>query len=135
MRPSLSALKLFSVVFLAMVITHGIDHVRQGRSLGTALLLTGAVSLVAAGLVVGLSLTDNPSAPLAALAVGLVTAPGLVAVHLIPRWNPAFSDPYPGLGLDAFSWLSLLAYALSAVVIATLGGRLIRSRRTPTGVS
>ncbi|MGI8610280.1 MAG: hypothetical protein ACR2MY_13840 [Candidatus Dormibacteria bacterium] len=110
-------LPAFAGAYVVLNLLHVADHVRQGRALapqvtgpGTAVLLVGVLLFVVAW-------RRHPIAPYLGLAFGLVTAVGLVAVHLIPPWG-AYSDSYLPLHLDAVSWLSVLTLFAAGVAIA-----------------
>ena len=49
--------------------------------------------------------------------VGLLTALGFVAVHLVPDWS-MFSDPYADRDLDAGSWIQMLAALTGGLLLA-----------------
>lgn len=106
-----------------MLLLHSADHVaRQHRHTPGELGLVGLAGLAGALLSLGLALGRHERAPLAAATVGLLSAVGFLAVHLAPRWSPV-SDPYPGLGLDALSWASMLAGVLAGVALGLAGVR------------
>lgn len=62
----------------------------------------------------------------AAAAFGVLTATGLVAVHLLPRWS-LISDPYAEANVDGLSWLSLVAFLGAGAALAAVAFRRARS--------
>jgi hypothetical protein len=115
------ALPIANVVFLATMVVHAIDHIRQGIGrLAPEIVGGGTVLLVVAVATLPLTLSRHGRAPLAAAAVGLGTAVAVAASHLAPHWS-AFSDPYPDLALDAWSWAAMLSEIAAALVFGVLG--------------
>lgn len=56
--------------------------------------------------------------------VGVLTAVGFVAIHLLPGWS-LFSDPFYGKGLDAVSWIEMLAALVGGAVQAAIAWGLL----------
>src|SRR5439155_16315060 len=109
----------------------GTDHLRQARGLSALtpeVLWGGAVIAIAAFATLPLTLARHPRAPLTAAVVGLWTAVAVSASHLARQWS-AFSDPYPSLSLDAYSWTVMLAEIAAALVFGLVGVRELRARR------
>jgi hypothetical protein len=127
------ALAAANVAFVVAVVLHGTDHVRQARGLGA---LTpevqwgGSVLAVTAFAALLFTLRRHPRAPLVAAVVGLWTAIAVSLSHLAPHWS-AFSDPYPDLSLDAYSWTVMLAEIAAAFAFGLLGLRALR-RQEPS---
>lgn len=74
-----------------------------------------------------LAVRGSSRAPLASLLGGSATALGFVAIHLLPQWSSAISDPYWDFNANPLSWLLLLAplaasLALTAVAARELSG-------------
>jgi multisubunit Na+/H+ antiporter MnhB subunit len=108
-------------VLIATMILHAADHLRQGIGDLTPEVLWGGVALGAVVLAtLPLTLRRHPRAPLAAAVVGLGTAAAVSASHLAPHWS-AFSDPYPDLSVDAWSWGAMLAEIVAALAFAVVG--------------
>jgi len=64
----------------------------------------------------------SPAAVVAA-ASGLLSAIGLVAIHLLPRWSAFLSDPYARApNLDWLSWAILYLQLLLALALVVTGG-------------
>ncbi len=121
-----------NVVFLAVLLGHTADHlVRQHRNTPGELGVLGIAGLAGALLSLALALRGHRLAALAATLVGLVSGVGFFLVHVAPHWS-AFSDPYPGLGLDAVSWTSMLAGAAAGLALGATGARQLLSRRAST---
>jgi hypothetical protein len=78
-----------------------------------------------------LTLRRHPRAPLVAALVGLWSAIGVAASHLLPHWS-AFSDPYPDLDVDAVSWAAMLLELATAAVLGLLGLRELRAQGART---
>jgi hypothetical protein len=140
-RPStasagLDTLAVANLVFLATMVLHGADHVRQGTGdLAPEVFWGGMVLGVLALSSLPFTLRRRPRAPMVAAAVGLGTVLAVSASHLAPHWSAA-SDPYPGQGLDAWSWAAMLSEVAAALAFGVLGllrsGRAApRSPRTP----
>ena len=124
----LDRLALVNVVFLVTLVLHDSDHVRQGLGRLTPEVMTAGLLLVAAAFAtLPLTLRQHPRAPLAAAVVGLLTAIAIVAGHLLPHWS-AFSDPYPDLSLDTYSWAVMLAELVAAVIFGLVGVDELRRR-------
>lgn len=112
-----------NLLFVAVLLLHTADHVvRQDRHTPSELGVVGLAGLAGALLSLGLALGRHERAPLAAATVGLLSAVGFLAVHLAPHWSP-LSDPYPGLGLDAVSWASMLGAVAAGLALALAGAR------------
>jgi hypothetical protein len=135
-RPRLDTLAVANLVFLATMVLHGADHVRQGTGNLTPEVFWGGMVLgVLALSSLPFTLRRHPRAPLVAAVVGLWTVVAVSASHLAPHWSAA-SDPYPGQGLDAWSWAAMLSEVAAALAFGVLGavraGRAApRSPRTP----
>lgn len=112
-----------NLLFVAVLLLHTADHVvRQDRHIPSELGVVGLAGLAGALLSLGLALGRHERAPLAAATVGLLSGVGFLAVHLAPHWSP-LSDPYPGLGLDAVSWASMLGAVAAGLALALAGTR------------
>jgi hypothetical protein len=66
-----------------------------------------------------------------AIAVGLATAIGFVAVHVVPDWGP-LADGYPGADVDFASWAMVFIDIGVAGWLALSGWRAWHSERAPT---
>jgi hypothetical protein len=123
----MTGLTRLSGLLLALLVVHVADHVaRQHRSVPAELSPVGTLGLLAVAIVLGLALRRRREAPLAAAVVGISTALGFLAIHVLPRWGP-FSDPYPAVNLDPISWATMLAPMLAALALGVAGLRRVRS--------
>jgi hypothetical protein len=78
-----------------------------------------------------LALRRSSSAPAAAIAAGLATAAGIVAVHLAPGWSAAISDPYWDFDANALSWVLAIAPLIGGLALAAIGGRAMHLSPAP----
>jgi hypothetical protein len=64
--------------------------------------------------------------------VGLVSAIGFSAAHLLPQWS-AFSDPFTGSavapGVTVFSWFAAVFEIAAGLAFAAAGFQLMRDER------
>lgn len=124
---------LFANAALAILLTgHVADHLlRQPADEQLPLLgsLPGLVGVVAVFVSLALVAREHRYAPQVAAVVGMLTALGFVAVHLVPHWS-MFSDPYSARYLDAFSWIEMLA-ALTGGLLVAFEARRFLARRAP----
>lgn len=111
-----------AIALLLGHLVHDADHFRQGRSIETPVLVLGVLAYVVLFAELALILRRSPLAPMGAVAVGLVTAIGFVAVHVVPDWGP-FADGYPDAGVDALSWAVVVVDIGAASWLALLGWR------------
>lgn len=120
----------FFAVALAL---HTADHLRRGMNVvPPAVMAAGSVQIVAAVVTVGLVVLKNRWAPHAAIALGLASAVGFSAAHLLPTWGPfsdTFINPAPGAGVTWFSWVTAAAEIGTALVFAAMGAAVLLARR------
>ena len=130
-RPMLPLVRA-NLLLVALLGLHTLDHAfwQPARDLGVELTTSGLAGSVAALAVLALALGHHPLAAPAAVAVGFGTAIGFLAAHALPRWS-AWSDPYPEAGVNALSWVLMLAPAAVALCLGVLGWRLLRTRAAP----
>lgn len=121
-NPTRSALLPPALVYLAMVVLHTADHVRQGRELPLALSFVGAGALVGAVVAVVVAHRAPTWAGAVLLFIGIFSTVDLAAVHLVPKWG-LLSDPYADAGVDALSWIQLFAYMAAGLWMALAGLR------------
>jgi hypothetical protein len=119
------ALVLATGGLLALTVLHDLDHLRQGRDLPLGLQLIGAFGTLGATGLFLWSLWNAKTSARVAVAFGLMTSLGLLVIHVLPRWS-RISDPYGEAGVDALSWLSLVAFMISGVVLSVVAYRLVR---------
>jgi hypothetical protein len=116
----LDRLGIANLAFVAAILLHGADHLRQGRTLAPEVLWGGTALAIVAFATLPLTLARHPRAPQAAVAVGLWTAIAVSASHLAPHWS-AFSDPYAAHSLDLWSWAAMLLEIAAALAFAAAG--------------
>jgi len=123
---------LFANLALALLLlVHIADHsLRQpaGGQLGLVESLPGLLGAVAVFVSLGLVAFGYRHAPVIAGTIGLLTAVGFVAVHLLPTWS-MFSDPYTDRELDAGSWIQMLSALVGGLWLAFEAQRLMPRRR------
>lgn len=108
---------------LALTVLHDLDHLRQGRDLPLALdLIGGAATLGAVGIFLWSARRANENVARVAEVFGFTTAVGLVVVHVLPHWS-LISDPYDESGVDALSWLSLMAFIAGGIILGVVAHR------------
>ena len=113
-----SALSTAAAVFVAGNLLHTADHLRQGTGrLTTEVFAGGTVISLGAFLVLYLALRGDPRARVGGMIVGGFAAVGVAAAHLLPHWS-AFSDSYPDIGADAFSYIIVLIEIATALYLA-----------------
>jgi hypothetical protein len=119
-----------ALVFATALVVHGADHARRGVEVVTATVrIGGAVQFLAGVVAVALVLRRHRYAPSVAATVGLLSAVGFVAAHLLPQWS-SFSDPFTGAhvapGVNAFSWFAALFEIAADVAFGCAGLALLR---------
>jgi hypothetical protein len=132
-RLRLDSLGVAHIAFIATLVLHDTDHLRQTRGIrgtpsavfwaGTALALVAFASFV-------LTMMRHPRAAGVATGVGFVAAFGAASSHLAPHWS-ALSDPYAELSLDAWSWVVMVAEVAAGFVLGVVGLRTLRQAATP----
>jgi hypothetical protein len=92
-----------AAVVAAVSVIHDLDHVRQGQSAPTEVVVTAILGWIATiVLLVLVARRHRLAAPYAA-GFGVALALGFVLVHFLPHWS-AFSAPYGEQDADALSW-------------------------------
>ncbi len=124
-------LLLANAALLVLLLGHVADHVL--RQPGAAQLpfpenSPGVLGLAIVVASLALVATRHRLAVPVAGAVGLVTAVGFVAIHLLPAWGP-FSDPYPSRDLDAASWVQMLTTLTAGLLLAGVAAAQARRAR------
>jgi hypothetical protein len=95
----------------AVSVIHDLDHVRQGTSAPTEVVVTAVLGWIATIVLLVLVVRRHRLAAPYAAGFGLALALGFVLVHFLPHWS-AFSAPYGSQDVDALSW------ALAALPVA-----------------
>jgi hypothetical protein len=123
-------LRVTAVVFAVALVVHGADHLRRGIDVVTDVVRgAGATQAVLVALTVVLVFRRHRLAPLVAVIVGLISAVGFGASHLLPQWS-AFSDPFTGTavapGVTAFSWFAAAFEIAAGLAFAVAGLQLLK---------
>src|SRR5437764_7029372 len=124
------SLTMASFVFVLAIVLHGADHIRQGTgSLTREVFWGGAVIAVLGFGTLAMTALRHPRAPLYVAVVGLYTAIGVTASHVLPHWS-AFSDSYTNqVHADAISWAAVLFEIAAALVLGMIELRELRAQR------
>lgn len=121
------------LAFIAAMVLHTLDHIRQGTGrLSVGVLAGGSFLGLIAVAPLWLTIKRHPKAPVVAPVVGFYTAVAVTAAHILPNWG-VFSDPYPSLSLDAYSWSVMLAEVAMGVIFGAVG--LLEMRRGQASVT
>jgi hypothetical protein len=119
-----------AAVYVAGLVLHTADHIRRGTHVLTGEVLgLGFASTIVGLVIVGLILVRHPRAPALAAVFGPVTAVGVAAVHIPPRWG-VFSDAFIGstsTGVTAFSWAVVLLEIVGALALGISGFAALRA--------
>jgi hypothetical protein len=114
-------LRYCALLFAAGLLVHSADHWRRGFSVVTPeVFWAGMAFSILAVIAITLAITRHRLAPIVAIGVGFLTALGVAASHLLPRWS-AFSDAFPGSGVGALSYAAVLVEILSALALGAAG--------------
>lgn len=120
-RRATLGLKWAAAIYALTVGLHVADHVRRGLEVLTPeVRWAGTASILATIVTVALTFLGSRVAPAFAAFVGLASAVGIVAVHLLPRWS-SFSDAFPGAHVDAASWAAILLQFAGALALGFIG--------------
>ena len=127
----------WAAAFFAVALgLHAADHMRRGTNVvPPAVMMAGNIQVVAAVLTVVLVVLRNRWAPHAAIALGLVSAVGFSAAHLLPTWGPfsdTFINPAPWANVTWFSWVTAFLEIGAALVFAGVGAEVVYARRAST---
>ena len=118
-----------ALVFLAGFAVHNLDHVRRGLDgVDEPVVWGGTLVAIVSAIVLTLVFTQHRLAPFAAVAAGFPIAIGVAATHLLPEWG-SLSDPLPSGGVDAGTWIAVLAEVAGAVVLGLAGLSVVRHLR------
>lgn len=120
------ALRWAAIFFAIGLAFHTADHLRRGTGVltpevfwgGMVITVTGVIAIVAV-------LARHRLASEVGVAVGFSTAVSVSASHLLPHWS-AFSDAFPGGGVDGLSWAAVSVEIASAII---LGGAAVYALR------
>lgn len=122
-----------AMVFAVALALHAADHFRRGMNvIPPAVMMAGNIQIVAAVITLALVVRRNRWAPYAAVTLGLASAVGFGAAHLLPRWGPfsdSFINPAAASGVTWFSWVTAVGELGTALVMAAAGIALLRAVR------
>lgn len=129
-------LRSSGVVFLIALLVHAADHLRRGFGILTPeVFWAGNLQLAMAVVALVLVFRRQRLAPLVAVAIGLPSALGFTAAHLLPHWS-AFSDSFTGSdvapGVTAFSWFAAIFEISADLTFAVAGAYALRRATRPT---
>jgi hypothetical protein len=128
-------LRYATAVYALALALHTADHLRRGLEVVTPeVLWVGNVSTAAGLATIALVFMRHRGAPLVAATVGLPTALGVAAVHLLPKWS-TLSDAFPGAhntGVTVMSWLVVLLEIAGAAAMGVAGIAQMRRQQQPT---
>ena len=119
-----------ALAFLAVLILHDLDHLRQGRSIEPLVVAIGVIGDLATITMVALVIRRHALAPLAATVVGFANFFGFIAVHVVPDWGP-LSQGYPDLPVDGLSWTIVFVPIAVALWLGLTGLAQLREQRRP----
>lgn len=122
-----------TAIFAAALALHAADHLRRGMNVVPhAVMVAGMIQIVAAAITMVLVVVGNRWAPHAAVAIGLASAVGFTAAHLLPTWGP-FSDSFinapPTARVIWFSWVTAVVEIAADLMFAAVGLAVLFSRR------
>jgi hypothetical protein len=127
----------WAAAFFAVALgLHAADHMRRGMSVvPPAVMAAGNIQIVAAVLTMILVVLRNRWAAHVAIALGLASALGFSAAHLLPTWGPfsdTFINPAPWANVTWFSWVTALLEIGAALVLALIGTAVVYAGRAST---
>lgn len=126
-------------VYGAGLVIHTADHFRRGTSVVSAQILwLGTISTFIAVFTFALIARRARRAPHVAAFVGIATAIGVSAVHLLPAWSASLSDAFPGgavRGVTAVSWSAVLIEIAGALAMGLAALTMLRSRSAAAAVT
>jgi hypothetical protein len=123
MTPLVQAALLVLVLQGAHTADHIIGHPAHGVGV-----IPGYLGFLTIGGTLFLLWRNDPLAPAVSAFVGFVTAIGLAAIHLAPKWG-IFSDPYSRLHLEFISWAIVIAGIIASLWLGVLGLRAMARQR------
>jgi hypothetical protein len=122
-------LLLANAALAVLLVGHIYDHVSrqpQSAQLDGFANAPGIAGVILVFVSLGVVALRAPYCVEFAAFVGVSTALGFVAIHLLPHWG-MFSDPYASRHLDAVSWIEMLASLMGG---AMMGWEALKLRRT-----
>jgi hypothetical protein len=126
-----SSLAKANLIVLGLLVLHTVDHAvgQDTRALPGSSSLVGAAGFAITAGSAWLAIQRTPIAPEVSTVVGVLTAAGVLAIHILPFWWGWVSDPYWDFDASFVSWLSLIALLASALYLTAIGLRDQRYRR------
>ncbi len=124
----MTRLAWINVLLMALLVAHIFDHAlnQPSREIPVSGSFIGVAGFVLIAISAVLAVRRSSRAPIAAVAVGSITAFGIVAVHVLPYWWGFVSDPYWDFEANALTWIAALAPLFGGLLLASEGLRLIR---------
>lgn len=118
-----------NLLLFVLLVAHTLDHAinQPTRDLPATGGVIGALGFVIVGASATLAIRRSRIAPQASALAGGATAAGLLAVHVLPVWSGAISDPYWDFSANALSWVLLAAPLAASIGLAWAGTRALRS--------
>ncbi len=109
-----------SLLVFVLLIVHTIDHAvnQPARDLPITGSLVAVVGFAIVAVAAVLALNRSRFAVAASAVAGLLTAAGILAIHLVPRWSEPLSDPYWEFDPNALSWVLMVAPLAAGLYLA-----------------
>jgi hypothetical protein len=125
----MTRLAQLNLLVFVLLVGHVVDHsVNQPtRDLPVTGGLFGIAGFVLVAASATIALKRSPWAPAVSLYAGAMTAIGFVAIHLLPQWSGAISDPYWDFDANALSWVLLLAPLAASLALVAAAAREVSS--------
>ncbi len=122
-----------NLLVFVLLIGHVIDHAvnQPQRDLPPTGGVFGVVGFIIVAVSATVAISRRPEAPLVSLFAGASTALGFVAIHLLPRWSGAISDPYWDFSANPLSWVLLLAPLVAALALTAIAASELRAVPRP----
>lgn len=113
-------------VFVAGFVLHNADHARRGLDeVRDGVVWGGTVVAMITAVLITVIVMGHPAAPAAAAMGGASIAAGVSAAHLLPDWGP-LSDSLPDGGVDALTWIAVLAEIGTAAILSLVALGILR---------
>jgi xanthosine utilization system XapX-like protein len=115
-----------AIAFAVAVVLHNGDHLRRGGdSVSAQVFWLGSAAIILEVGVVALVLVRHPSAPLAAMVVGLSLAVGYIVVHFTPD-RSLVSDSLVDGNAQIISMIAAALETITALALGLAGARAVR---------
>ncbi len=129
----MTRLAKLNLLVLVLLVGHVVDHsvnqpARDLPATGGVIGIAGFVLLAASAIV---ALRRSPATATVSVFAGAVTAIGFVAVHVLPSWSDAVSDPYWDFSANALSWFLLLAPLAAALALTVFAAHELSTPGAP----